>query len=125
MIRALSPQSGYPRPEQYVFWRYDQYPYYLGGRVVRAQRATYGEKQGWWEVETVEYGVGQLFTPSVVASPDVGRPLLELILELRQDKRDMQEAVNQLFQQRLARKLRETEGDDELSVIFNTIIEKS
>lgn len=54
-------------PELYAFWRYDQFPFVLGGPVTRM------DEDG--RVETENYGTGNWFTPSKLLPRATGEKL--------------------------------------------------
>lgn len=61
----------------FAFWRYDQFPYVLGGTVDRMS-----EKGN---VNTHEYGYGYNFTPIKLMPEKAGKELLAKLMQLRKE----------------------------------------
>lgn len=61
----------------YAFWRYDLFPYILGGTITKMK------ENGC--VETVEYGKGNYFRPMKILPEDAGKELHEKIRILEKE----------------------------------------
>lgn len=67
----------------YALWRYDSYPYVLGGTVTRM------DQMG--AVETREFGVGRWFKPLKILPIKEGRALRKQFEKLREEFRQAEE----------------------------------
>jgi hypothetical protein len=80
-------------PDMFAFWSDDQYPYMLGGTVVKSN------DDG--TVETKEYGCGMRFKPSFTVNINRGKDLKEKLDILRAERRDAINRANGEFGRRL------------------------
>lgn len=70
----------------YAFWRYDQFPFVLGGTVTNML------PNG--NVETKEYGTGTTgFTPILIVPLEQGKKIAEGLTNLRQEYRRRQDSL--------------------------------
>jgi hypothetical protein len=65
----------------FAFWKYDLFPYLLGGTVVKTRK----EKDGIW-AETKEYGRGYCFRVAFFLPTKIGKKLKEELETLRSEK---------------------------------------
>lgn len=86
--RSKPPQvieNDVPLPQLYAFWRYDRFPYVLGGEIVR-----------WREdgaVETKGFGPGQWFHPIKILPVEAGKKLRAELEALEEKQRKEMKAV--------------------------------
>jgi hypothetical protein len=74
---------------QFAFWRYDMFPYVLGGKIIRRF------KDGTVEVEG--YGPGFYFKPIKVMPYKQGESIWNALTDLRENKRTMEKALDTMF----------------------------
>lgn len=77
----------------YAFWKYDLFPFVLGGEITRMDNDGY--------VETVGYGPGFLFKPIKILPLEEGKRIAMLLTELKQEKMDAQAALDKMFLDKL------------------------
>ena len=70
----------------YAFWRYDKYPYVVGGTI------TVMRENGW--VECKEYGPGHCFKPLIVLPVEAGRALRKQLDSLDEGYREAQKKLH-------------------------------
>lgn len=83
--------------KQYAFWRYDTYPYFLGGEVTRMN------DQGL--VETVNYGKGNWFRPVLVVPHKTGVSMMKTLKKLENSHRKYLEELQHEAIEELERQL--------------------
>lgn len=94
----MSIERTVPAPGNWAFWKYDQYPYLLGGEIT-AHRAT-GE---WHRRDLVYIGSFQsYFRPEFVVGPNDGPGLREEIERLRSEYAEDIEQARKRADQRYA-----------------------
>ena len=81
-----------------AFWRYDHFPYILGGTVTKINDKGYLGK-GW--VETEEYGAGSWFKPINLLPEKQGIELLNQLSELEAERAQAMEKVSCQFDKKL------------------------
>lgn len=84
--------------ELYAFWRYDLYPYVLGGEITKIK------DDG--RVETVGYGPGTTFKPFLILPLLPGRKLMMSIKELTREHDDAFQSFNKEWKLKLAKLIR-------------------
>ena len=62
----------------FAFWKYDQFPYLLGGTVTKLT------DEGW--VETIEYGPGNRFLAVKILPVGAGKKLNEKLRRMKTDR---------------------------------------
>lgn len=96
-----------PKPERvkglFAFWRYDLFPYVLGGTV--DQMSAKGN------VNTIEYGYGYNFTPIKVMPVKAGKTLLAKLMELREEHCAATKKLNDEFMEKVYALLPEVRKD--------------
>lgn len=77
----------------YAFWKYDQFPFCLGGEVtdIRADGS----------VETVGYGTGYYFKPFLILPLEEGKKIAAELGKLREEHRIAIEAVDFTYTQKV------------------------
>ena len=77
----------------FAFWKYDKFPYVLGGTVTKMRNDGY--------VETVEFGVGYAFKPVKILPLEAGKQLLMQLNQLECDRETAVATVNKKFNDKL------------------------
>jgi hypothetical protein len=70
----------------YAFWRYDVYPFILGGTITNM------DKNGF--IETEEYGVGRYFKPMAILPGNAGKELHHKIKVMTDERNTALEKFN-------------------------------
>ncbi len=79
----------------YAFWKHDQFPYTLGGTVVKM------DEEG--RVETVEFGKGYWFKPCKLLPLEQGKELNARLKKLEGEYREAVRAVGKTYNEKAAR----------------------
>lgn len=100
-----------PRKGNYAVWRYDQYPYFLLGKITAAKRREYPKPgQTEWVVETEEFGVGHWFACRVCIPPALGAEVKDLRDTLQAIMRQHQDEVRKRLNAFLVSQIEEKGG---------------
>ena len=73
----------------FAFWKYDQFPFVLGGEVT--------DMKSDGAVETKEYGPGYYFTPIKFLPLDEGKKKMAELRKLQDEYRDAQKKISEDF----------------------------
>ena len=76
-----------------AFWRYDSFPFVLGGHVTKLRADG--------SVETRQYGHGYYFTPFKILPKEAGEAVLEEFKKLREEHDTATRALNKEWQGKL------------------------
>jgi len=87
----------------FALWRYDLFPYVLGGTVDLMSAKG--------NVNTVEYGYGMNFTPIKLMPVKAGKALLAKLMELREEHRAATKKLNDEFMEKIYALLPEVRKD--------------
>ena len=82
--------------KEYAFWKYDQFPYVLGGEISR-----YVEFNGRQMVEVVSYGKGHWFKPIKILPLAEGLEIQKKLNILASERDQLLNNVNDLFETKL------------------------
>lgn len=85
----------------YAFWKYDTYPYFLGGDVTRINDDGL--------VETVQYGRCQWFKPVLLVPPDIGAAMRVKLRKLESEYYEARVKLAATFTKKLAAELPQLE----------------
>lgn len=87
-----------PKNKQFAFWKYDRFPYCLGGEVTEIIKEK-GHLNGC--VETKNFGVGYYFTPFLFTDLETGRKIKAQLDSLEEEREKMLKLVYDGFNARL------------------------
>ncbi len=90
MTKKFVPGDNYiPKDKQFAFWKYDQFPYCLGGTVTKIL------DNG--NVETKEFGVGYYFKPFLLTDLKTGQNIKTNLGYLEETRRQTLETISKGF----------------------------
>ena len=75
----------------FAFWKYDQFPYCLGGEIT--------DMRDNGSIETVEYGRGAYFKPVLILPLEQGKATMKELKVLEAARAEAIKAVNKTFQE--------------------------